>query len=615
MKNKMQFLLKKEKCKYWMDLCIIFFVCFIPKFLIAKDQIMVNTLSDEVSSISVAAFVAGYDWRDVVSNAGYYGVGYLFLFFPLFKIGLPAMQIYKIILGVNAVLIGMTGIVCYQIQKNIFGIESRIAKIIIACVCGCMSIFSVSTTRARNEDIYLLCGWLVANVLLKLLDCHKVNKKKKYELQLVGLILYMLTIHTRSIIYIISMVLICIIYYILFGERVVSRKFWCYLFIGYLIVQKLLDIYQKWVWSNGGVRNASISDSVTTAFSKLSFDMDMVKSVLMIIFGQFFTAFSLSGGIFLICIVLVLLWGYRSIKYRKELCNRDKNIFIFSVFFLVAILISIFGQSILWGVNVYKGLVSGETDYIYSYKAFTYMRYMGSYIPQFFMIAFIIAWQDIRVWNKASKIAMGLFVPLFLFWDIYIMPFVHNTKSNMEFFWIIASLPQKVRNNADIWNIMFLVLLGFTFVWIFKSSRKTFLLKLLIIGILYTSVERMTIFYNRTLITEKDNWVKIDAGREVIDLFHDRLLDNKVEISVVDATDNRKDHQNWYLYQFMYYDLHIIPGTMENIVETDIIFSSHDIGNVLKNEYYGFQLDDNEFVYTRNFEYYLEIKNMGYEIL
>lgn len=614
----MKELFVNQKYYYKIDKGITFFICFISKFLIAKDQIMINTLSDEVSSMSIAAFLAGYDWRDVISNAGYYGIGYLFIFFPLFKFGLSSIQIYRIILATNAVVIGITGIICYLILKNIFEIESRIAKITIACTCGCMSIFSTSITRARNEDIYILCGWLFAYLLLRLLGNEEARKRKKYEIQVIVLMLYMLTIHSRSIVYFLSIIVVSVIYYFLESKVILSKKNWCFLAIGYIGVQQLLELYQKCVWNSEVVRNASLGDTVSSSISQLTIDINMIKSIFMIIFGQFFTAFSLSGGIFLICFVIVFLFAYKVLKCRYSIGSIgdvDSIILVFSMFFLFAILISIGGQSILWGVNVYKGLITGANEYIYAYKAFTYMRYMGSYVPQFMMIALVIGWKEINLWGKACKLTMPIFIVLLLFWMKFIIPFVENTKSNMEFFLAIISLPQETKNNIEIWQIMFLILFLLMFIWIFRTDRKAFICKLIIIGILYTNIERCMIFYNKVLYSEEIYLERVDKGCEVLEVLHDRLKSKEQSICVVDITENRTDHQNWYLYQFLNYDLHIIPGTKEKIIETDIIFSTHEISDLLQEEYDGFQIDKNEYVYSKNIEYSNKILMLGGEIL
>ena len=596
------------------EILIIFVACFFPKFLIALDSIMLNTISDETSAISAAAFMAGYDWRDVVSNAGYYGIGYLFLFFPLFKIGIPAVIIYRIILSCNAVLIGLTGVICWVILKQCFKIENKFVRIIFSCTCGNMSIFSTSISRARNEDVYLLCGWLFAYLFLKLLNV-KVEEKFKYEISITLLLLYMLTIHLRAVTYIIAFIAVCGICWFFFHTRIVSKLFWVLLMVGYVIVKVMLKLYQQWVWHSDSIRNASLSSTVSSAFSKIEINFTMVKSVFMIIFAQLFTAFSLSGGIFIISFGIFVFFMWHCVKNRNNLQSRERNLFILSILYALMLMITICGQGITWGVKAYQGIVSGATDYIYAYKAFTYMRYMGSYVPVFVMAALVIIWNNWEIWKKVRLWTTLSFIFLLLFWIYEILPYVKDTKSNMEFFITIVSLPNEVKNSVTVWYKMFLLLFIILFIWMFFNNKKYFIVKLLILGIIFTGYERMEIFLNKTKLTEERNLEYINAGCDVIQHLHGNLLTDDMDICIVETNNEKDDHQVWYLYQFVNYDLHIIPGTKEEISQTDIILSNGEIAEYLADDYICFRLDENEYLYSKNSEYSGMIAAMGYEEL
>mgnify|MGYP004620355681 CR=1 FL=1 len=592
------------------DIIIVFLVCFIPKFIIAVNSVMIYTISDEVSSISVAAFLAGYDWSDVVSNAGYYGIGYLFIFFPLFKLGIAPLIIYRIILSVNAILIGLTAIICYFILDHYFDIDDRFAKVIIACTCGSMSIFSTSITRARNEDIYLLCGWLFAYVLLKVLDDMEV-KKIKYEILLAILSLYMLTVHSRAITYIIAFIIICVVCKLLFKKTIVTKYYWVILLIGFGVIEGLLKIYQQLIWQSGSVRNASVGGAVSSAVSKITIDFTMVKSMLMIILGQLFTAFSLSGGIFLIAIVIFMIYIQQCLKNIRKIQSEEFNLFVLGSLYALMIAITICGQCITWGIKVYQGILSESMDYIYAYKAFTYMRYMGSYVPIFIMIMLTIVWKNWKIWKKTCWWTLIIFIGLFLYWYYRIIPYVKDTKSNMEFFISIISLPQEIDNNIDTWYVMFIILFTIILVWMFCNSKKNLLINLLIFGVLFTGYERMEIFYNKVLITENKTLERVDDSCNIIQKLHDKIVENDTDICIVDASNNT-DHETWYIYQFMNYDIHIIPGFLDNIPNTDIIFSNKKIDDLLNN-YKCFVLDKNEYLYSKSKSYNEIVRLLGYE--
>ena len=92
--------MRKETMKK-QDLFLVFLITLFPRLFISLQAYPAMYSSDEVSAISVAAMLAGYDWREVVSCAGYYGIGYLFIFAPLFHVVKNRISIYRIILTVS----------------------------------------------------------------------------------------------------------------------------------------------------------------------------------------------------------------------------------------------------------------------------------------------------------------------------------------------------------------------------------------------------------------------------------------------------------------------------------------------------------------------------------
>lgn len=428
------------------------------------------------------------------------------------------------------------------------------------------------------------------------------------------LLLYMLTVHSRAVTYMIALVLVCILEWLIFHKKLLSKFFWFSLIVGFSVCQFLLKLYQKWVWQSGSVRNASVGGAVSSAFSKLTIDFNMVKSCLMVILGQFFTAFSLSGGIFLIAFVIFIFFVYRCIKFRDTLQNEEHQLLVLGALYSLMIMISICGQSITWGVRVYQGIVSGESDYIYAYKAFTYMRYMGSYVPVFVMVALIICWNYWNIWKKIYLWVPVIYAGLLLFWIHTILPYVKDTKSNMEFFISIVSLPSEMENSVDVWYKMFLLLFLMVFIWMFFHNKKVFVIKLLALGVLFTTYERMEIFNNKILLSEEAILGRADSGYEVLQQLHDKVLSDDIDICVVE-TQNKTDHQIWYIYQFLNYDLHIIPGSKDEISLTDIIFSNGKIADCLPADYICFQLDKNEYMYSKNTDCSTMVNLLGYEEL
>ena len=181
----------------------------------------------------------------------------------------------------------------------------------------------------------------------------------------------------------------------------------------------------------------------------------------------------------------------------------------------------------------------------------------------------------------------------------------------MEFFIAIVLLPSETPNNLEIWYKMFLILFIMAFIWMFCRHRNVFVINLLLLGIVFTGYERMEIFENKILVSQNNILEYVNGGCGVMEQLHDNIIADNMDVCVVDAR-NKTDHQVWYIYQFLNYDLHIIPGLKDDISLTDIIFSYGKITEFLPQEYTCFVLDKNEYLYCKNLKYSELIKSMGY---
>ena len=95
---------KNETLKRWAVLACLFLVAWIPRVILCMQTVPVRTLSDELATISGAAYFAGLDWSAVISNAGYYGSGFSALFAPLFLLTDNPFVIYKgMLIGASVV--------------------------------------------------------------------------------------------------------------------------------------------------------------------------------------------------------------------------------------------------------------------------------------------------------------------------------------------------------------------------------------------------------------------------------------------------------------------------------------------------------------------------------
>src|SRR5699024_5766228 len=111
-----------EKRNLWIPI-MIFLLATLPRVIFCLVMIPVGVLSDETATISGGAYLAGYDWSQVIQHAGYYGTGFTALMAPLFMVTDDPVIIYRGIGMACAVLQGASSLIVYRIFTKYFSIE------------------------------------------------------------------------------------------------------------------------------------------------------------------------------------------------------------------------------------------------------------------------------------------------------------------------------------------------------------------------------------------------------------------------------------------------------------------------------------------------------------
>ena len=74
---------------------------------------------------------------------------------------------------------------------------------------------------------------------------------------------------------------------------------------------------------------------------------------------------------------------------------------------------------------------------------------------------------------------------------------------------------------------------------------------------------------------------------------------------------NRTDHQIYYMYQYMNYDLAVFPRLPESTTKEALLFINGKPESMFLDDMYYAQLDDNEYVYCRGDNYFDILTNAG----
>lgn len=571
----------------------IFFTIAWGRFFIAMNALPVYTISDEISSFNIAAKLAGYDWSEVVRNAGYYGIGYLFLYAPLFRILKDPILIYRIIVAGSAVLLGLTGIVCYRTLERFFRSIPQNVSVAISVACGCLSLLNTYNASMRNEEMLLLVSWLLLYNLAVVLT---EEKAVFHKLAIIFLCIYALTLHTRAMIYIVALLMVCAAYRVIMKKKLMGLIYWAVLAGGYFLSDLILNLYKNSVWTgDNAIRNASLQDNLASGFMGSVLSLDYVKSLFYILFGQLYTAFTSSFGAFVIAFIAVI-FIIVVVIFRKKIIDNEEKIIVWGGSFLALnIMGTVAGQCLTWGDNVYYGIIRPAKEWVYGFKAFTYMRYPGCFMPPIILLGLIVLYKYRQYVKQIMNIMLALVLGLSVFWYYCIHPYIKGRKESL-FLPSIMQLPNTaVSENVWLFSIQLTLLIAL--VWMILINRKRGLLWLCVLTAFYTSTLRFYGFMNEGIINEQKRYLLYDKGYKVMDYLKEQdYLHSGDSIYVYDAV-TKSDHQVWYLYQYMEPDIKVLPYLPEDTEGETLLFTNSILPEKTVEDMHCIRLDDNEVFY------------------
>ncbi len=575
---------------------ITFLCAFIVKSVFCVFALPVRTLSDEVATISGAAYLAGYDWSSVVSNAGYYGVGFTSLLSVFFLIFENPVYIYRSMLIVCALVQSMSVFLVFYVCIHYCRIKNVLAVSLIAL----SSSFFVVTraTIVYNEHILILISWICMILLLKLVEySENKNKKRCYTFGLMICLAYSLTIHTRALILWIALVVTVVFWGWIKKKWLVSPGVVALTgVVGYVFSQMYIKNMQTQIWtaSEGqSLRNASIP---VPEVNMDLFSADKWQAWLNIVLGQLNTINIFSGGLLILFLVffVYVLWKtfIKDKSFKLELENKDIYIFVPVIaFFSLCVAMTIFAQSFTWLPGAATSLAEGIYNTNYGTKAFTYVRYMGPYCGPLFMVGCIWLYQSVSKKHSIGiyyKTGLAVLISVSIYWVACIVPYFHQTTATN----VLEVLIPFSLSTVEIEHARLSVILPATAIVIVLYSCYGFLIKkhkinaILIITcvILIYQYAYDAVYWD--FPTQTNNYYKIgyDVSNYIREVENEVDLPDKIYVQDVrDIT----DHQIFYEIQFLLYDYRVIPLDKESysVGEEDFILVTNESDTEKINEW------------------------------
>lgn len=573
-------MIKLSSKNYFYEILFVFLAVFIPKLIFCLIANPLSVPSDEIATMSAGAYVAGLDWSAVISKAGYYGGGMTVFTAPIYWLTDNPVTIYRAVGIFCAFLQSLPAVIAYYVTKKYYKVKD-ITAMLIGIACGFLVMSQAQVVY--NESALILVSWMLMLLIYKLHESVDIRKLRQIFTVLLMLVLaYAMTLHTRAVTYWIVLVILLLCYRWGYGKWLCSIPTMMITGVfGWIGAQGVIHYLQNVLWSIGSgeaVRNGSIS--VGGGFQAL-LGLKDIRAWLSIVLGQIHTVGVFTGG-FAILFVCVFIVAICQFVFSKKLRMRAKSDVVMNmsipviVFFLAAVMITIAGQSVSWlggSIAVYE---NGYQSQQYGVKAFAYLRYFGIYCGPLLMIGMVWLAKKKEWMMQFFKWALLIMILIEVYWIFCIVPYIHLCSEwgvfeyYYPFTWYSPVNPARYVAFMPASIVMFAVfILGKILIQKDKKEICFIILCILFINsYFYRSVKWDTLNADICATWVDDGYRTIKAVEEVTEL---------PETIYVEDLWDKKDHNNYYMYQFFLNRYCIIPERPESNLEEAILFSNADV--------------------------------------
>lgn len=555
---------------------------------------------DSTFTIASGMYFAGYDWSSFVSYYSYYGFGYSILLAPLMFLIKDPILLYKSMLFCNVILYAVVVLIIYKILVEFFNIKNTNA---FFAAISCIIWFPTLQQKDFVINETFLLVWVIGLVyfFLKMSILEDIKKRMIYSFFCAIIIGYGYNIHSRSLIFMIAIALTIILYACYTKKWIVSLKvFVPTLVIVFLFMSKASQFMQDALWSNSPSKD--LANTMSTVVGKVRFfsyftDLDKIIEFIQIFITNLLVYVYSTGGLFAFafCVCIPVLWIL--LKNRKEQTVQTRSLFLLMLMGFLGFLGMIATISLS-----YVGIL-GEGAY--SYKYLFYMRYAAPYG----CIIWILFFSYIHMFKlkKYYIILGGLTVVAEYIWlNGFVsklmngLPYNFNKTMQFNIYRFASNLLNIEYFDDKTFMICAKLMLVFCGIFILLLLRRKFK----VLSVIYIVLSISLYLYYNSLIANSINLEYLSA---------DATIQYFQKDSKIDWTDYEIEFggKGSYLCAIRYglfdFDMEYVKQIEDGYDLGNKLYITNDISMFDVSEILVFQLDEGEFLVTKNENLYNNI--------
>lgn len=316
------------------DRRLLFLLYFVTAAVLCMMACRLNAVPviDETGVMANAAYLAGYDWSECVFSMGnfYYKPGASLLYLPCFWLFSDPYMLYKACLTVNMLLISSSSCFAYAIlRKHLLPqaedrergpVYDRMIPVIISLAVGFLPSAALHSMYAKTDGMLIFLAWVMTYLIYEVMDARRAGSWARIHIlsvlaAFIGMYAYFT--HTRGVVFIIALVMVCICMQIFTGYKVFDWIPYATSSVIFFVVQKVICEPIKAGVNVHGIDHNTLASSGLGALRQL-FTYSGLCTMLKMIVGWFYEAFISTYGMVIIGLLIGLYYIVWAVKSKFD---------------------------------------------------------------------------------------------------------------------------------------------------------------------------------------------------------------------------------------------------------------------------------------------------------
>lgn len=562
--------------------CLIYYSCFSYNYL--QD-------GDEFSSLAFPVYLAGGDWSNIIAaTTSWHGYGHVLVYAPFFRFCRTWEAMYNICrIGCLLNWIFLSVFIFYLALKyfDLGNINSLLVSLV--CTVGNLKPDYGIGLSTETELPMGIIAVFVMFFLFKAKDSVGY-KNKMYSFLLLMLMFYSLTIHSRTLVLILT-VLTVVFIELIFRKKIIISPFWSMVGAGSgFLIYKLLNnsFIRNVMTADEGIQGSLANDIVNVQSSGVMQLITMFSSWENIetVFKMFFSLLSgfviLSFGV--ISLFIIVDVQYIILRWRcKEIDNLEIGILVG--------LFSFFLMNIFIAIKEYQNVLNGDKRWL------LYLRYAMPFAILIVFTGLIVILKKQCNFRKITVIATLINVCIILFFLIIPLQDLKDTNVMQALANIFRQYFYKDEKVDEyFFRMIKIALFGWLLAFIFLRKNKQVL-----VWIGYTAISVVFMFssikwhYNRAQVV----YTYTNSSERVI-----RELEKDEDLVNIKIYCNAKNELSprYLRTSCPWSELYYVRDENFDILDlsNSIVLSDNKSLSIDNKKTYKIELDNNEYLYTKN---------------